>query len=99
MVLSNPKKTKAIASACIKNEQIETDKLLHLLRHAHLPEIWVPPAPLCCAKEVLRFRVLLVHMRTGLKTMRPRQRDGIPVSSNVLGAWSVPRFNLAVYSL
>jgi hypothetical protein len=67
VVLSNPKKTRAIAHACLKNDQVDTDQLLHLLRLGYLPRVWIPPAPLRYGKEVLRYRALLVGLRTGLK--------------------------------
>lgn len=43
--LSNPKKTRAIADACLKNERVDTDQLLPLLRLGYLPRVWIPPAP------------------------------------------------------
>ncbi len=67
VVLSNPKKTRAIADACLKNDQVDTEQLLHLLRLGYLPRVWIPPAPLRYGKEVLRYRALLVGLRTGLK--------------------------------
>jgi transposase len=67
VVLSNPKKTRLIADACLKNDRVDTDQLLHLLRLGYLPRVWIPPAPLRYGKEVLRYRALLVRMRTGLK--------------------------------
>jgi transposase len=41
--------------------------LLHLLRLGYLPRVWIPPAPLRYGKELLRYRALLVSMRTRLK--------------------------------
>ena len=67
VVLSNPKKTRLIADACLKNDRVDTDELLHLLRLGYLPRVWIPPVPLRCGKELLRFRALLVSMRTRLK--------------------------------
>ena len=32
VVLSNPKKTRLIADACLKNDRVDTNELLHLLR-------------------------------------------------------------------
>ena len=46
VVLSNPKKTRAIADACLKNDRVDTEQLLHLLRLGYLPRVWIPPAPL-----------------------------------------------------
>jgi hypothetical protein len=68
VVLSNPKKTHLLADACLKNDHVDTDQLLHLLRLGHLRRVWIPPAPLRYGIEVLRYRVLLVRMRTGATT-------------------------------
>ncbi len=38
-----------------------------LLRLGYLPRVWIPPAPLRHAKEVLRYWGLLVRMRAVLK--------------------------------
>ena len=67
VVLSNPKKTRLIADACLKNDRVDTNELLHLLRLGYLPRVWIPPAPLRYGKELLRYRALLVGMRTRLK--------------------------------
>jgi len=45
VVLSTPQKTRAIADACLKNDQVDTDQLLHLLHLGYLPRVWIPPAP------------------------------------------------------
>src|SRR6516165_5256431 len=67
VVLSNPKKTRLIADACLKNDRVDTEELLHLLRLGYLPRVWIPPAPMRYGKELLRYRALLVSMRTRLK--------------------------------
>src|SRR6516225_2282297 len=67
VVLSNPKKTRLIADACLKNDRVDTDELLHLLRLGYLPRVWIPPAPMHYGKELLRYRALLVGMRNATK--------------------------------
>lgn len=67
VVLSNPKQTKAIASARLKNDRVDAERLAGLLAADLLPSVWIPPAPLRQAKEVLRHRALLVRMRRGLR--------------------------------
>lgn len=66
-VLSHPKQTKAIAAARLKNDRVDAERLVLLLRGELLPTVWIPPAELREARELLRHRVSLVWMRTGLK--------------------------------
>jgi transposase len=65
--MSNPKETKAIAHARLKNDRVDAEKLAILLRSGFLPQVWIAPAPVRFAKEVLRYRTLLVGMRTKLR--------------------------------
>ena len=51
VVLSNPKKTRLIADACLKNDRVDTDQLLHLLRLGYLPRVWIPPAPCAMGRK------------------------------------------------
>ncbi len=66
-VLSHPKQTKAIAAARLKNDRVDAARLVHLLRGDLLPEVWIPPTALREARELLRHRVALVGVRTGIK--------------------------------
>lgn len=66
-VLSNPKQTKAIASARLKNDRVDAERLVLLLRGNLLPTVWIPPADLREARELIRHRVSLVWVRTGIK--------------------------------
>lgn len=43
VVLSNPKQTKAIASARLKNDRVDACMLASLLRGKLLPTVWIPP--------------------------------------------------------
>jgi transposase len=65
--MSDPRKTQAIAGACFKYDQVDAERLAHLQRLGYLPTVWIPPAPLRYAKEVMRYRGLLVRMRTALR--------------------------------
>ncbi|MGD0126908.1 MAG: hypothetical protein ABSF46_16225 [Terriglobia bacterium] len=40
--MSNPKKTRLIADACLKNDRVDTEELLHSLRLGYLPRVWIP---------------------------------------------------------
>lgn len=63
-VLSHPKQTKAIAAAKLKNDRVDAERLALLLRADLLPRVWIPPAALREARELLRHRIGLVWLRT-----------------------------------
>ena len=65
--LSHPFKTRAIASARIKNDKIDSRIRAHLLRAA-LPSLsYIPPKPIRMQRELLRYRASLVRVQTGTK--------------------------------
>jgi transposase len=66
-VLSHPKATKAIAAARLKNDKVDAHRLALLLRGDLLPTVWIPPAALREARELIRHRVSLVWLRTQVK--------------------------------
>jgi hypothetical protein len=55
-VLSHPKETKAIASARLKNDQVDAQRLALLLRGDLLPPVWITPAAMREARELVRHR-------------------------------------------
>jgi len=65
--LSHPLKTKAIASARVKNDKIDSRILAHLLRTDLLPLSYVPKARSHAQRELLRYRASLVKIQTGVK--------------------------------
>jgi transposase len=65
--LVNPLKVKAIASARIKTDKIDSNILAHLLRTNLLPEAYIPNRSIRDLKELLRTRASLVHLRTEVK--------------------------------
>lgn len=65
--LTHPLKTKAIASAKIKNDKIDSRILAHLLRADLIPLSYVPPKPIRMQRELLRYRASLVRIQTGIK--------------------------------
>jgi len=67
VLLSHPKQTKAIAHARLKNDRVDAERLAYLLRADLLPTVWIPPVELRHAKELLRYRFLLVRFRTALR--------------------------------
>jgi transposase len=67
VILANPMKTKAIASAKIKNDKVDARVLAHLLRSNLVAESYVPTKPLRELRSLLRHRASTVKMRTMVK--------------------------------
>lgn len=65
--LSNPIKTRAIASAKIKTDKLDAVKLADLLRGGYIAECYVPDRKTMDQRELVRHRATLVRMRTKLK--------------------------------
>jgi transposase len=62
-ILSNPKETKAIAAARLKNDRVDAYRLALLLRGDLLPTVWIPRVDLRHARELLRHRIQLLWLR------------------------------------
>jgi transposase len=67
VLLSNPVKNKAIASAKVKTDKIDSITLANLLRGGWAAECYVPSKETMEFRELVRFRVNLVRERTRLK--------------------------------
>ena len=67
VVLANPLKTKAIASARIKTDKVDARILAHLLRGDLVAECYVPPKDLREIRALVRHRASLVRMRSTVK--------------------------------
>jgi transposase len=65
--LSNPLQTKAIASARIKNDKVDSRILADLLRTNLLPTAYIQPKKIRDQKELVRERAHFVQMRTQIK--------------------------------
>jgi transposase len=65
--LSNPLQTKAIASARIKNDKVDSRVLADLLRTNLLPTAYIQPRNIRDLKELVRERAHFVQMRTQIK--------------------------------
>jgi hypothetical protein len=63
VILSNPIKTKAIASVKVKTDRIGVLSLVNLLRGGYIPECYVPPKRVMELREFVRYRTNLVRMR------------------------------------
>ena len=67
VMLSNPLQTKAIASARIKNDKVDSRILADLLRTNLLPTAYIQPRKIRDLKELVRERAHFVEMRTRIK--------------------------------
>jgi transposase len=67
VVLVHPAKVKAIASAKLKNDRVDSATLAQLLRANLLPESWKADCATRDLRELLRLRVSLVQSRTRYK--------------------------------
>ncbi|MBU4245530.1 MAG: IS110 family transposase [Nanoarchaeota archaeon] len=65
--LSNPLQTKAIASARIKNDKVDSRVLADLLRTNLLPTAYIQPREIRDLKELVRQRINYVELRTRIK--------------------------------
>jgi len=67
VVISNPLQTKAIASAKIKTDKVDSRVLAELLRAEYLPTVWVPDDYTIRLRGLTSYRTALVRQRTQLK--------------------------------
>ena len=67
VVLSNPIKNKAIASAKVKTDKIDATMLVTLLRGGFVAECYVPSKETMEFRELVRYRANLVRQRTKMK--------------------------------
>lgn len=67
LCLAHPKNTKAIASAKIKTDKIDSTILAHLLRTDLLPTAYIPTRQIRDTREIIRYRASLVTIRTMIK--------------------------------
>lgn len=68
VVMAHPLKVRAIASAKIKTDTIDSNTLSDLLRADLIPESYMPPPDIIELREILRYRTGLSRMRGELKT-------------------------------
>jgi transposase len=67
LVLVHPQRVKAIASAKLKNDRVDSATLAHLLRCDLLPESWQADRETQARRQQVRLRATLVRQRTRLK--------------------------------
>lgn len=91
VVLSNPVKTKAIASAKTKTDQVDALMLANLLRGGYIAECYVPSRRVIELRGLVRYRANLVRIRDSVKNrvhayllMNNIRIDGTPFSKRFL---------------
>lgn len=67
VVLAHPLRTRAIASARIKTDRLDSATLAHLLRTDLVPRSYLAPRPVRELRELLRYRAGLVKLQTMVK--------------------------------
>lgn len=67
VVMAHPNKTKLIAEQKVKTDAIDANALAQLLRADMLPTAYIPPREVRDARELLRQRISLVRLQTGVK--------------------------------
>jgi len=65
--LANPSKVKIIAESQIKTDKVDALVLAQLMRTNFLPEAYLAPAEQREARDLLRYRISLVYLRSGVK--------------------------------
>ncbi len=65
--LVNAGKAKAMMGGINKTDKLDAQGLAVLALNGTLPKVWIPPGELRDQRELARMRIVLVHMRTGLK--------------------------------
>lgn len=98
--LANPSKTRAIASAKIKTDTLDSRILADLLRTDFIAESYLAPKEVRDIRELVRYRMTLVRLRSQLKTrirsVLFKVGERIP-TANILGPLSkrtISKFSL-----
>ncbi len=67
VVVSNPKKTRAIAEAKVKTDKVDAEILAQLLAADYLPPVWLPDEDTNALRRQVTRRAHIVRQRTRLK--------------------------------
>jgi transposase len=88
--LAHPLGVKAFAYRRVKNDEKDAADLADLLRMGRLPEAWIAPAEIRELRELTRYRVKLVRLRTSCKDQVHAilAKLGVPVTcTDIFGVW------------
>ncbi len=67
VVVSNPRRTRAIAEAKIKTDKVDAEVLVRLLAGGWLPEVWLPDNDTQTLRQRVAHRARLIQQQTRLK--------------------------------
>jgi transposase len=65
--LVNPRRVRLIAESTVKTDKIDAQVLADLERIGYLPQAYIPPREVRDNRELLRYRMMLVHDRSRFK--------------------------------
>src|SRR6266581_3843596 len=88
--LAHPLGVKAYSYRRVKNDQRDAADLADLLRMGRLPEAWIAPPEIRELREITRYRIKLVQIRTSCKDQvhAVLAKLGVTVScTDIFGAW------------
>jgi transposase len=88
--LAHPLGVKAFACRRVKNDEKDAVDLAGLLRMGRLPEAWIAPAEIRELRELTRYRIKLVRLRTSCKDQVHAilAKLGVPVTcTDIFGVW------------
>jgi transposase len=88
--LAHPLGVKGFSYRRVKNDEKDAADLADLLRMGRLPEAWIAPQEIRELREVTRYRIKLVRLRTSCKDQvhAVLAKLGIPVTcSDIFGVW------------
>ena len=88
--LAHPLGVKAFSYRRVKNDEKDAGDLADLLRMGRLPEAWIAPAEIRDLRELTRYRVKLVRLRTSCKDQvhGVLAKLGVPVTcTDIFGVW------------
>jgi transposase len=88
--LAHPLGVKAFAYRRVKNDEKDAGDLADLLRMGRLPEAWIAPPQVRELRELTRYRIKLVRLRSSGKAQvhAVLAKLGIPVTcSDLFGTW------------
>src|SRR5947209_9455412 len=88
--LAHPLGVKAFSYRRVKNDEKDAADLADLLRMGRLPQGWIAPAEIRELRELTRYRIKLVRLRTSCKDQvhAVLAKLGIPVTcTDIFGVW------------
>jgi transposase len=88
--LAHPLGVKGFAYRRVKNDEKDAADLADLLRMGRLPEAWIAPPEIRELRELTRYRIKLVHIRTSCKDQvhAVLAKLGVPVTcTDIFGVW------------